>query len=134
MLQWFILIVLGSMNAMTSVEPAVYALAQLNLDTGSHTLSGPRGHVMMPPRPYRVLERLMRRPGALVTVSDLVAAMYPDDEPDSAENGLRQQILRLRNVVHMIAGDSVVWIRTEVGVGYAIDVRRPRAPVMMERA
>ena len=70
------------MNAMTSAEPAVYALAQLNLDTGSRVLAGPRGEMRLADRRFRLMECLMRRPGMLVSTSTLISAMYDQDEAD----------------------------------------------------
>jgi DNA-binding response OmpR family regulator len=109
---------------------SVYTLAGMELDIESRELVGPRGHHDLADKPFRVLERLMRRPGILVSCSDLLIAMYPDgDEPDTAENVLRHQIRRLRNLVDMITGTGRVWIRNESGVGYAIGERK-RAKVM----
>ena len=121
------------MTAATSESPAVYVLAQMALDTGCHTVSGPRGHVQLTPGPARLLARLMRRPGAVVSASDLISAMYPDpdEEPEHADVVLRSQIQRLRALVEALAPKGTVQIRNLPTVGYAIETTRQAGGLKM---
>ena len=114
------------------VLPSAYAVGPIVLTLGAMTLSGPRGEVRLADRRFRLMECLMRRPGMLVSCATLIAAMYDDDEADSAEKQLIQQIGILRGLVVGLGAEGTVTIRNEPKVGYAIDVRRNIVRVNLE--
>lgn len=107
------------------IEPR-FEVGPLMLLTDQRRLVGPRGEITLRGNAYAVAHKLMRRPGVIVTRSDLISAMYgdPDDEPNDAEGVLRQVILTLREAINLIVGRTPVSIVTEAGVGHWIRSER----------
>ena len=71
---------------------------------------------------FALVNRLMRRPGTIVTRSDLLSAIYADadEEPDNAEACLRNYILKLRRAIELLGCPGVVVVVTEPNIGYGI--------------
>jgi DNA-binding response OmpR family regulator len=70
-------------------------------------------HVM--PRGLRILELLMRDPGRVVARTDLEAALWPDDAPES--DALRSQIHLLRRALVQAGFEG---LETVHGIGYRL--------------
>jgi DNA-binding response OmpR family regulator len=108
-------------------EPCIQApektleVGTLALLPDERRLVGPRGVITLSPNAFEVARRLMRRPGVIVSRSDLIASMYPDgEEPEDPDGCLRQSIRLLREAINLIVGRTGVMILTEVGVGHSI--------------
>lgn len=97
----------------------------LTLCRSRRALAGPHGSLVLSGQLYRVTERLMRRPEALVSSTDLIAAMYPDvdDEAERSDLVLRLRIRQLRGAI-LVLTRNAVRVRTEREMGYAIEVQR----------
>jgi len=114
------------LNAVASASAVV---GDLSLCHDACTLVSRHGEVVLGAMLYRLAERLMRQPGAIVGASALISAMYPDPdrEPERADLMLRKQVQLLRGVILVLTRERVQ-VRTErdVGysVGYAMEVRR----------
>lgn len=102
----------------------ILTVGKLELHSAERLLSGPRGSVQLTERNYALIERLMRRPGVLVSQSDLIATLYqdPDREPENAHKLLMQSVGALRALISHLGGSSVQ-IRPEIGVGYRMQMR-----------
>ena len=74
------------------------------------------------PMSMRLLERLMREPGRIVSRAELEAALWPDDLPDG--DPLRGQIHLLRRA---LAGADFHGLETVHGVGWRIATAEPLA-------
>ena len=103
--------------AASDVQPLV--LGKLELNPGTRVLSGPSGHVELSRRYFVLAEKLLRRPGMVITHSDLIAVMYadPDDEPDNSTGLLYQAIGKLRTIIEVLNGRNVQ-ISTVRDIGY----------------
>jgi two-component system OmpR family response regulator len=106
-----------------------YKLGNLRLDVEQRALIGPRGELILMPQLFRLAERLMRRPGMVVPFSDVVGVLYPDAdvEPDNAEVVMRIRIQQMRAALLLLAEgarEGNVRVRTERGIGYALEVWR----------
>ena len=90
----------------------------LALCTESMTMTGTSGEVRLNRQVFAIAERLMRRPAAIVTISDLVAALYddPDLEPSEPVALLRMRMSQLRILIQSLS--SKVVVRSERNVGY----------------
>lgn len=108
-----------------AVGPALVAIGTLTLCRLGCVLAGPRGELRLTKPLYLLTECLMRCPGALVTTSDLIAAMHPDANraPKRADAMLRKHIKQLRGAILMLTHNGVR-VRAELDTGYAIEVRR----------
>lgn len=107
-----------------------HVIGSLTLTLETRRLESPLGSFTLQRRAYRVLERLMRRPEAVVTTDALIEAVYldADSEPDTAALQVKQEITKLRGVLHALTGEGEgkLWIRNEHSEGYAIMARTRR--------
>lgn len=112
------------LDALHAAAPAVQTYGPLTFDPITRELSGTYGRSLLQPHPAALLQRLLELPGALVSHSDLLMAMYPDPdaEPDSSEDMLRKIVMHLRLHLRRACGDGVrLW--NEPSVGYALQLR-----------
>ena len=110
------------------IRPSPHNIGPITLDPEGHLLSGPRGSIRLRPMQYAVLERLIRRPGSIVTRAMFMDAMYPDpdDEPDAAIDVLRTTLSQLRMAMSLLGSRDVV-ITADLGDGYVLRVQARRA-------
>ncbi|WP_225198085.1 winged helix-turn-helix domain-containing protein [Gluconobacter oxydans] len=96
----------------------------LELDPETRVLSGPRGQVRLAPAPFEIVQRLMRRPGTIVSVSDLISTVWPepDAEPGEPDQALRFHMRVVRGAIAVL-GCSRARIRSEPGIGYFMERR-----------
>jgi DNA-binding response OmpR family regulator len=108
-----------------SEEPPL-EVGGLTLHPDERRLVGPRGELRLARNAFSVAYKLMRRPGVIVSRSDLIAAMYddPDNEPEDAEGVLRQVILTLRRAILLLGCGKSALLQTEPGIGHLIRVIR----------
>jgi two-component system OmpR family response regulator len=97
-------------------EGAVEA-AGLRLDPVSHSAADPSGAVALTPTEFRILARLMSRPGEAVRRRDLARAGWPHGAI-VRENTLDAYVARLRRKLRQL--DQAPEISTVHGVGYRI--------------
>lgn len=73
----------------------------------------------------RLAPGLLERPGVLFGQSALIEALYPDPdlEPEQPDLVLRKRVQQLRAALLLVSGGQVQ-VRTERGVGYAVEARR----------
>ena len=96
-------------------------LGPLVLDRDSARLSSWRGHFNLNYSQLTVIERLMRRPGAVVSRAALVEALYRErDEPANAGVIAKMHIVDLRAAIRLLVGGEVR-IRTELEGAYVIE-------------
>lgn len=100
----------------------IFSFGKISLDTERRILRGPRGEIRLENMPYRLFERLIRRPGVIIQTSDLVTALWPepDDEPENPEATIKYFITVLRNTLISLGGNgrNKIGILNERGVGY----------------
>ena len=113
------------MDACEVDERSVYRVAMMELDLEARVLTGPRGSVRLASIPFALAERLMRSPGLVISRSALIAAMYPnpDDEPETAENVLRNTLSKLRGMLCLLGGEDLR-IVVEPSEGWVLMSRR----------
>jgi DNA-binding response OmpR family regulator len=97
-------------------QGAVEALG-LRLDPVSHSVSSPSASVALTPTEFKLLARLLARPGEAVRRRDLVRAGWPHGAI-VRENTLDVYVARLRHKLRAL-GDAPD-IKTVHGVGYSI--------------
>jgi DNA-binding response OmpR family regulator len=109
-----------------SKDVTTLTVGDITLQIEGHRLIGPRGEVRLTASHFRVMQRLMQRPGVIVSVSDLIGELYPDPdmEGEDPEGCLRQVLLSLRRAIALVNAKGVVRITAEPGVGYLIEGRR----------
>jgi DNA-binding winged helix-turn-helix (wHTH) protein len=73
---------------------SAFLLAGLHVDPSTGVVRGPQGEVRLEPRVMAVLEALARRPGELVTRTDLLTAIWPGG--DVYDEALTQCVYQLR--------------------------------------
>jgi two-component system OmpR family response regulator len=100
----------------TGAEGVVAALG-LRLDPVSHSVSSPSASVALTPTEFKLLARLLARPGEAVRRRDLVRAGWPHGAI-VRENTLDAYVARLRRKLRNL-GDAPE-IATVHGVGYSI--------------
>lgn len=100
-------------------ETVPLTLGKLELHLDRQMLTGPRGNIHLTAQYFALTERLMRRPGVLISHTDLIGLAYPDAdrEPDNANVRIRQMVSRLRQLV-IALGCPGVLIQPEPSVGY----------------
>lgn len=117
------------MSAVTVAERAevaskgpVYRFGKMSLAIDQRCLTGPLGTLVLKPKPFAALERLMRRPGVLVQQTDLVAAIWanPDDEPSEVEVYVRQLVYELRKLIELLGCDGKRIVQNVPGEGYRL--------------
>ena len=81
-----------------------YASASFALDLQSGELTKKGTRFLLPDQPFRLLARLVRSPGVLVTREDLRRELWRQDTFVDFEHGLNAAIKRLRHTL----GDSAV--------------------------
>ena len=91
--------------------------AGIRLDPVTHSASGRAGEVLLTPTEFRLLARLLARPGEAVRRRDLVRAGWPRGAV-VRENTLDAYIARLRRKLRGL--DDAPTIATVHGVGYRI--------------
>lgn len=105
----------------------VHRCGTLSLDIETRTLSGPRGQIRLDPMAYAMMCRLMRRPGVIVSDTDMISTVWPDpdDEPDDPDMTLRFKATVMRNTIIALGcgGHAKVSLRRERNVGYFMEVR-----------
>jgi DNA-binding response OmpR family regulator len=99
-----------------------YTVGNVSYEPETATLVGVRGSMQLSAQLGRLAERMMRRPGVLVSKSDLIGCLYPDpdEETETSEAWLRQRIQHLRTLLWLMSAQSVR-LRTERGIGYAVE-------------
>ncbi len=90
----------------------------LRLDPISHTVAGACGAVPLTPTEFRLLARLLARPGEAVRRRDLVRAGWPHGAI-VRDNTLDAYVARLRRKLRAL--DSAPLIATVHGVGYRVE-------------
>jgi DNA-binding response OmpR family regulator len=101
---------------------ASYSVGPLELFPDERRVIGPRGELRLTAHLFAVTSRLMRRPGTIVSRSELISAIYADanEKPEHVEAILRNYILKLRNTIELLGCPGTVVIITEPGIGYGI--------------
>jgi two-component system KDP operon response regulator KdpE len=94
------------------------AIGPVSLDLARRTACGPDGPIHLTPLEFRVLERLVRDRGRVVTQEQLLRDVWgPEREGDS--RSLRAYVKLLRQKLEADPGRPR-WLLTEVGVGYRL--------------
>jgi len=100
-----------------SYRPDVLTFADLTLDSGDHSVTGPRGRVKLTGKEYQILELLARDPGRSVSTEEFCKRVWCwEDMPDMSV--VRVHISSLRKKLDSVSG--AVSIRGERGVGYSL--------------
>lgn len=109
---------------MLDVAEKLMKCGALELDPETRVLSGPRGQVRLAPAPFEIIQRLMRRPGVIVSASDLISTVWtdPDREPSDPDLALRFHMRIVRGAIAVL-GCSRARIKSEPGVGYFMERR-----------
>src|SRR5262245_33340286 len=76
----------------------------LDLRSGELTTNGTR--LLLPEQPFRILTRLVRQPGVLVTREDLRRQLWADDTFVDFEHSLNAAVRRLRAALGESAGTA----------------------------
>ena len=107
---------------LTETRPTVHAVGNIKLYVEEQRLEGPRGEVRLTSAHFRVMRRLLQRPGVIVTISDLIGELYPDPdlEGEDAYASLRQVLMSLRQALMLIGAGSTCGIGNERSVGYFV--------------
>lgn len=95
-------------------------MGALLYDHQTRTLTGPLGERIASPTGDRILLCLMAHTGKVVRHDTLIGAVWPNptDEPEGAEDTLRQHIWRIRQ--NMRAVGSKTKIVSRWGTGYML--------------
>lgn len=105
-----------------SYRPDVLTFADLTLDSGDHSVTGPRGRVKLTGKEYQILELLARDPGRSVSTEEFCKRVWCwEDMPDMSV--VRVHISSLRKKLDSVSGS--VAIRGERGVGYSLQEETP---------
>ena len=105
-----------------SYRPDVLTFADLTLDSGDHSVTGPRGRVKLTGKEYQILELLARDPGRSVSTEEFCKRVWCwEDMPDMSV--VRVHISSLRKKLDSVSGS--VTIRGERGVGYSLQEETP---------
>ena len=80
------------------------SIGSLSLNVLSRELTGPTGTVRLHRGPYLVLRDLMRRPGVIVSVKQMIAAAWPepDLEPGNPDKAIRMAVRRARDALEEV--------------------------------
>ncbi|MXV35801.1 MULTISPECIES: winged helix-turn-helix domain-containing protein [unclassified Saccharibacter] len=98
----------------------------LELDADTQILTSPRGSIRLSHNDYRVMSSLMRRGNKITTMDSLISEVWahPREEPDYAEDAVRDCIKNLRGFIGLSALGRHT-IKSERGCGYYLDDKRP---------
>lgn len=106
---------------LTATMPPVLSAGALALNTLSRELTGPAGVVKLDRGPFQVLLALMRRPGLILSLTQLIeAAWEPDLEPVDPEKAMRMRIARARDAMEQV-GISRDRLALRFMAGYVIE-------------
>ena len=89
---------------LTATAPPVLSIGSLSLNVLSRELTGPAGTVRLHRGPYLVLRDLMRRPGIIVSLGQMVETAWPepDQEPNDPEKAVRMAVRRARDALENV--------------------------------
>jgi DNA-binding response OmpR family regulator len=107
-------------RARVAVVDAVMRAGPLRLDRRVHEAWVGEQPLRLMPMSMRLLERLMRDPGRVVSRAELEAALWPDDPPDG--DALRGQVHLLRRA---LATAGYTGLETLHGVGWRLAPTTP---------
>ncbi|GBQ07907.1 winged helix-turn-helix domain-containing protein [Saccharibacter floricola] len=98
----------------------------LELDNDTQILTSPRGALRLAHNDYHVMAALMRRGTRITTMDALISDVwsYPREEPEFAEDAVRDCIKNLRGFIGLSALGRHT-IKSERGCGYYLDDKRP---------
>ena len=99
------------------LQPALFRLADLELDAHSHAVSRAGVPIALTAKEYALLELLIQHAGQIVSRADIVAHVW-DDNHDSFTNAVEVYVNRLRGKI-----DREPWkplIHTRRGAGYIL--------------
>lgn len=100
-----------------SYRPDLLTFADIALDSGDHSVSGPGGRVKLTGKEYQILELMARDPGRSVSTDEFCKRVWCwEDMPDMSV--VRVHISSLRKKLDRVS--SAVAIRGERGVGYSL--------------
>jgi len=99
-------------------RPAVLTCGDLALDPAAHTVTRAGRPVELSAREFALLEFLMRHPGEVVSRTAILGGVW-DYDYDGLSNVVDVYVGYLRRKLEQPFGRSL--IRTERGVGYALD-------------
>ncbi len=108
-----------------------FGVFEVDLDAGELRRRGARRH--LPLQPFRLLEKLIERPGEVVTRRDLRAMLWPDETHGDFEHGLNAAMNKLRRAL----GDSATnprFIETLPRRGYRFLVETSGPAAVRSRA
>lgn len=92
------------MTLLTDGIGTILSAGAVALNTLTRELTGPAGSVKLDAAPFIVLRTLMRRPGAIVPVDDLISASWrePELEPAHPEDAIRARVCRAREALERV--------------------------------
>ncbi len=100
-----------------SYRPDALTFADVTLDGGDHSVTGPLGQARLTGKEYQILELLARDPGRSVSTEEFCKRVWCwEDMPDMSV--VRVHISSLRKKLDQVSGR--VLIRGERGVGYSL--------------
>ena len=105
-----------------SYRPDVLSFADITLDSGDHSVTGPAGKVRLTGKEFQILELMARDPGRSVSTEEFCKRVWCwEDMPDTSV--VRVHISSLRKKLDAIS--SAAAIRGERGVGYSLREDKP---------
>ena len=99
------------------LQPALFRLADLELDAHSHAVSRAGVPIALTAKEYALLELLIQHAGQIVSRADIVAHVW-DDNHDAFTNAVEVYVNRLRGKI-----DRAPWtplLHTRRGAGYIL--------------
>lgn len=107
---------------MTATIPPMLSAGNVLLDVLAHVLTGPAGSERLDGGPFIVLRELLKRPGAVVSTKQLIAAAWddPDLEPQNPEAAIRARVCRARDALERV-GASRDQLRLNFPRGYSLE-------------
>ena len=100
-----------------SFRPDVLTFADITLDSGDHSVTGPAGWVKLTGKEFQILELMARDPGRSISTEEFCKRVWRwEDMPDMSV--VRVHISSLRKKLDQ-AGSRIA-IRGERGVGYSL--------------
>lgn len=93
---------------LTATIPPVLSIGSLSLNVLSRELTGLAGTVRLHRGPYLVLRDLMRRPGVIVSIEQMITAAWsePDLEPANPDKAIRMAVRRARDALEQVGVPS----------------------------
>lgn len=104
----------------SQLRPDIFEIADLIVDSASHSVSRARHEVQLTAKEYALLEYLARRAGQLVSRAEIAAHVW-DDSFDPFSNTIEVYMNRLRKKID--GNQALKLLHTRRGEGYILESR-----------